>query len=144
VVYVHKASGRQSVWKVSINGGQPVQLTTDDSESPVFSPDGKLIACSYGNNRVAIIPADGGQPLKTFDIPTPFIIEPGFQWTPDGRALTYVETRGGVSNIWSQPVGAVLRSNSPTSNRTRSFLSPYHRDGQFAMSRGQETGDVVL
>jgi len=144
VVYVHKASGRQSVWKVSINGGQPVQLTTDDSESPVFSPDGKLIACSYGNNRVAIIPADGGQPLKTFDIPTPFIIEPGFQWTPDGRALTYVETRGGVSNIWSQPVVGGPPKQLTDFKSDEIFSFALSRDGQFAMSRGQETGDVVL
>lgn len=143
VVYVQQAAGQQSVWRVSIDGGQPLQLTNVDSESPVFSPDGKLIACSYGN-KVAIIPADGGQPLKTFDIPTPFIIEPGFQWTPDGRALTYVDTRGGVSNIWSQPVvgGPRKQITDFKSDEIASFA--LSRDGQFAISRGTETGDVVL
>jgi Tol biopolymer transport system component len=144
VVYVHQTSGRPSVWKVSIDGGQPVQLSNENSESPVFSPDGKLIACSYGNNKVALIPADGGQPLKTFDIPTPLIIEPGFQWTPDGRALTYVDTRGGVSNIWSQPMagGPPKQITDFKSDEILSFA--LSRDGQFAISRGMETGDVVL
>ena len=144
VVYVHHASGRQSVWKVSIDGGRPVQLTNEDSESPVFSPDGKLIACSYGNNKVAVIPADGGKPLQIFNIPTPFIVEPGFQWTPDGRALIYVQTREGVSNIWSQPVEGGPPKQLTDFKSDEIFSFALTRDGDFAISRGTETGDVVL
>ena len=144
VVYVHQASCRPSLWKVSIDGGQPVQLTNENSGSPVFSPDGKLIACSYGNNKVAIIPADGGQPLKTFDIPTPFGLEPGFQWTPDARALTYVETRDGVSNIWSLPVAGGPPKQLTDFKSEEIFSFALSRDRQLAISRGMETGDVVL
>ena len=144
VAYVNQAEGQQSIWKMSIDGGQPVQLTNRESDIPVFSQDGKMIACSYGNNKVAIIPADGGPPIKIFDIPTPFIIGPGVQWSLDGRALIYVETREGVSNIWSQPIDGGPPKQL-TRFKTDEILSfALSRDGQFAISRGTETGDVVL
>jgi hypothetical protein len=41
--YLNKAT----VWKVSIDGGPPVQLTDKASENAVFSPDGKQIVCMY-------------------------------------------------------------------------------------------------
>ena len=144
VAYVHEAGGQKSVWRVSIDGGQPLQLTNQESDIPVFSPDGKMIACSYGNNKVAIIPADGGLPIETFDIPTPFVIGPGVQWSLDGRALIYVETQEGVSNIWSQPIagGSPKQLTHFKSDEILSFA--LSRDGQFAISRGMETGNVVL
>jgi serine/threonine protein kinase/Tol biopolymer transport system component len=101
VVYSNANAAKTTLWKVSIDGGNPVQLTNRDSSSPVVSPDGKWIACRYVNkqsdspDRIAVIPFEGGEPTKLFDLPP-------VRWTSDGRALTYVERRGGVSNIWSQ------------------------------------------
>ncbi len=145
LVYAHDASGKSTVWKVSTDGGTPVQLTNSEAANPTFSPDGKLIACSYGNGKVAIIPSHGGQPLKVFDIPTPFIVEPGFQWTSDGRAVTFVDTREGVSNIWSQPlVGGPWKQITDFKSEDI-FAFAWSRDGkQLALARGVETGDVVL
>ncbi len=145
VVYVHENSGTPTLWKVSIDGGNPVQLTDKDAGNPVFSPDGKLIACSYGNGKVAIITSEGGQPRKVLDIPTPFIVEPGFQWTSDGRALTYADRRGGVSNIWNQPLDGGPPKQVTDFRSDEIFSFAWSRDGkQLALARGIETGDVVL
>jgi len=145
LVYVHESPGKPTLRKVSIDGGNPVQLTDKDAGNPVFSPDGKLIACSYGNGKVAVIPSDGGEPTKVFDIPTPFIIEPGFQWTSDGRALMYVDTRGGVSNIWSQSLDGSPPKQVTNFKSEQIFSFARSRDGrQLAFARGIETGDVVL
>jgi serine/threonine protein kinase len=145
LVYVHEDSGLPTLWKVPADGGDAVMLVDKPAGNPVYSPDGKLIACSYGNGKVAIIPSQGGDPVKVFDIPTPFIIEPGFQWTPDGSALTYVDTQERVSNIWSQPLdnGSPKKLTNFTSEEIISFA--WSSDGkQLALARGVETGDVVL
>jgi eukaryotic-like serine/threonine-protein kinase len=145
LVYVHDTFGKSTLWKVSTDGGTPVKLTDSEAANPVLSPDGKLIACSYGNGKVAIIPFEGGPPLNVFEIPTPFVVEPGFQWTSDGRALTFVDTRGGVSNIWSQPIAGGPRKQITNFQSEDIFSFAWTRDGkQLALARGVETGDVVL
>jgi len=145
LVYVHDAAGKSTVWKVPTDGGASVQLTSNEAANPVLSPDGKLLACSYGTGKVAIIPFEGGPPLKVFEIPTPFVIEPGVQWAADGRALTFVETRGGVSNIWSQPIAGGPRKQLTNFQSQEIFSFSWTRDGkQLAAARGTEIGDVVL
>ena len=145
LVYVHDAAGKSTVWKVPTDGGASVQLTSNEAAHPVLSPDGKLLACSYGNGKVAIIPFEGGPPLKVFEIPTPFVIEPGVQWAADGRDLTFVETRGGVSNIWSQPIAGGPRKQLTNFQSQEIFSFTWTRDGkQLAAARGTEIGDVVL
>ena len=70
-------------------GGKPVQLIEESSEGPpAVSPDNKLIAYLTADNgplRIAIIPFEGGKPLKTFDVPPTILRVVGLQWTPDGR-----------------------------------------------------------
>ena len=61
VVFCYKGD----MYKVSSDGGQAVQLTTQESyeSDPVWSPDGKQIAFAsdrYGNQDVFIMSADGG------------------------------------------------------------------------------------
>ena len=110
VVYHARTTGKfATLWKVPIDGGDPVELTDKPATFPVVSPDGKMIACNYGVDqgdlnrwRIAIIPFAGGQPLKTLDVPTYPMRQ--IQWSPDGRALTYLDVREGVSNIWSSPL----------------------------------------
>jgi Tol biopolymer transport system component len=103
VVYESTDSGRPVLWKVQSDGGTPVQLTNELSRAPAISPDGKLIAFYYWDElpgspiRLAIIPSDGGRPIKTFDFPG-IIHTRIVRWAPDGKALTYVANEGGVSN----------------------------------------------
>src|ERR1041384_6369783 len=54
--------------------------------------------------QLAIIPFDGGAPLKAFDLPPTTVIGVGLRWLPDGSALTYVNNQHGVSNICTQPL----------------------------------------
>jgi Tol biopolymer transport system component len=137
-----------TVWKVSIDGGQPVQLTDRFSQSPVFSPDGKQIACRYldqsnGQYQLAILPSEGGPPVKTFTIPNGAITTRG--WSADGRALIYGVTQKGVTNLWSQPI-----DGSPPKQLTNFaseiiFGFDLSRDGkQVALARGTQSSDVVL
>jgi Tol biopolymer transport system component len=106
VIYTGVGSGKPTLWKVSIDGGEPVQLTKTFSRLPRVSPNGKLIACFYSNeesgvrSRLALLPFDGGEPVKVF--PQTIYADYPAKWTPDGRALTYTDPS--LSNIWLQPV----------------------------------------
>ncbi len=152
VVYSsYTVTGKQVVFKVPIEGGDPVQLTDKLSPGPSVSPDGKLIACFYLDEtpnspwRIMVIPFEGGQPVKTIDIPPTVYPWKEVRWAADGRALTYIDTRGGVSNIWRQPLagGPLKQLTNFTTNQLHHFDSS--RDGkQFALARGTVVSDVVL
>ncbi len=139
--------GKPTLWKVAKDGGKSVQLTDYNSSVPAVSPDGKLIACRYwdetsNSQAVAIIRFAGGAPIHTFKIS---IHEwQRIRWTPDGSALTYVDIRGGVSNVWKQPLeGRPSQITFFTSDQIFSY--DWSPDGkQLACERGLETTDVVL
>ena len=70
VVFQSARSGPVRVWKVSIDGGEPVRLTDKWTANPTVSPDGSLIACFYREDqpnapiKVAIIPFAGMRPRQ--------------------------------------------------------------------------------
>jgi Tol biopolymer transport system component len=137
------------LWKMPIDGGQPTQITNKRSDRPYISPDGKFIACGYEteNNtpmKIAIIGIDGGPPVKVFNVPATVVVD-DLAWTPDGRAITYVYTTNGVSNLWVQRLdGTTARQLTDfTSDRISSFdFSP---DGKtLALARGNSRTDIVL
>jgi len=141
------ASGKPTLWKVSVDGGQAVQLTHVNSSVPAISPDGRLIACRFfdatdNSKKVAIIPFGGGTPIKTLGI----TIHPWqrIRWTTDGSALTYVDVRGGISNIWRQPLDGGPPSQLTFFKSDQIFSYDWSHDGkQLACERGLETTDVV-
>lgn len=108
LIYTDISSDKATLWRIPIDGGEPQQLTEPTTRTPSVSPDGKLIACFYldeqtsGQYKLALIPFEGGKPIKIF--PQPVSNNTNVRWTPDGRALTYVSTDKGVSNVWLQPV----------------------------------------
>ena len=151
VVYQSEDTGKLTVWKVSIDGGDPVRLTDYASAWPMFSPDGTLVTCACWDERVspqrwriAVIPSGGGRPSKLFDpAPTGSMLAPA-RWTADGRALTYVGSRDGVGNIWSQPLDGGPPKQLTDFKEDQIFCFDWSRDGKWlACSRGVENSDVV-
>jgi Tol biopolymer transport system component len=148
VIYSSWNSGRQALWKTSIDGGEPVQLTQKLTARPVVSPDGKWIACFYqdekGNgNRVALLPFAGGEPRVIEGMAYPeFLL---VRWSPDSHALTYIVTRDGVSNIWSQSIDGGRPRQLTSFTTDRIFRYAWSRDGRhLACERGQDINDIVL
>jgi serine/threonine protein kinase/Tol biopolymer transport system component len=147
VVYTDIGSDRQTLWKVSIDGGEPAQLTGTFSRVPSVSPDGKLIACFYSNEesgvrwRLALLPFDGGEPVKIF--PQPVYSAYPAKWTPDGRALTYMD--GGQSNIWLQPVAGGAPKKLTDFTNDLIFGYEWSPDGKrLACVRGIWERDLIL
>ena len=141
------------IFKVSIDGGTPVELAHGNVLTPVVSPDGALVA--YGRidgqgaaakSKIVVQKLEGGPPVKELDAP------PGFHelgWAPDGRALTYVRnTSGSVQNVYMQPLagGAAVQLTHFNSEPGAVYAYAWSRDGRkFAIARGRYNDtDVVL
>ncbi|HJZ81114.1 MAG TPA: LpqB family beta-propeller domain-containing protein, partial [Pyrinomonadaceae bacterium] len=152
VVFSPPRLGLLGAWKVSIDGGEPMQLTDKWTSNPTVSLDGSLVACWYRDDqpntltKVAIIPFTGGDPIKVLDLPRlSFTSDAGLRWTPDGRALTYIDTINGVSNIWSLPLDGGKPVQLTDFKTDQIFWFDFSRDGkQLALSRGTQTSDVIL
>ena len=151
VIFHSTRAGSIRLWKVSIDGGEPVRLTDKITFNPTVSPDGSLIACGYREDqpnmpiKIAIIPFAGGDLVKVLDIPQSLHGVAGLRWTPDGRALTYIDTINGVSNIWSLPLDGGKPVQLTDFKTDQIFWFDFSRDGkQLALSRGTQTSDVIL
>jgi len=92
IVFITNLTGRNNLWKVSSDGGWPVQLSqSDDRQSgAAWSPDGKWIV--FQSDRagdemydIYAIPSDGGAVVNLTN--TPDISETNAAWSPDGKWL---------------------------------------------------------
>jgi len=149
VVYHSFGSSGFIIWKVSIDGGEPVQVTDKFASFPAVSPDGKLIACYLRDpqtrvKKIALLPFEGGDPVRSLDLPQTADAGQSVRWTPDGRAVTYIDTRGLVSNIWLQPIDGSPRRQLTNFKTDRIFSFDWSRDGKLVCSRGVIDSDVVL
>jgi serine/threonine protein kinase/Tol biopolymer transport system component len=137
----------KTLWKVPIDGGASVQLTSTPSSGAAVSADGNLIACWYKRDktstwRIALIPFNGGPPARTYDVDRASIYP--LRWTPDGQAISYVDMGEAGSNIWSQPIsgGPPKQVTQLPSERILGF--DWSRDGQLVYLRIHNSQDVVL
>jgi Tol biopolymer transport system component len=152
VVFVSSQGGKDVLMRVPSEGGTASQLTDYNSGFSSVSPDGKWIACWYdsGQNQptsLAMVPIAGGQPAKVFPLPataTTTNAATPIHWTPDGRAISFINAMNGVGNIWEQPVEG--GSPKPVTHFTSDqiFYFDWSRDGRLALSRGTDTTDAVL
>jgi Tol biopolymer transport system component len=135
----------RNLWRVSIDGGEPVQLGENMTWSAI-SPDGKLIACVLAksgiSNDLAVLPIEGGAPVKVFD--AQLRLPARIRWTPDGRAVTYVSQRNGVVDIWSQPLGGGEPKKLTDFKADEIFSFDWSADNKLVISHGSATSDVVL
>jgi Tol biopolymer transport system component len=140
-----KVGPEKGIWKVPIDGGEPVRLNDADATTPSVSPDRKLVAYSYkrtpgGPSMLAIMPFDGGMNVREINVSVGET-----RWTPDGRSILFIRSQGGVSNLWSQPItgGPAAQMTHFKTDRIASFnLS---RDGRrVALTRHSMRRDVVL
>jgi serine/threonine protein kinase len=135
------------LWRVPTTGGKRVQLSDTECDGPGISPDGKWVACVLPDqNKFGVLSFETGSPTKVFDIPPTW--DGGccpLHWTPDGRGITYPDKRGGVGNLYVQPVsgGKPYPLTHFVSERIVWFA--WSKDGkQIAIARGTESRDAVM
>lgn len=105
VLYTRYDGDGPALWRMPVRGGEPTRLTTGAASWPSISPDGKFIACQWGKDSdyaergIAILPADGGEAIRSFSVPPRAALYNRLMWAPDGRSILYKdETQG----LWKQ------------------------------------------
>jgi Tol biopolymer transport system component len=159
VVYTHYKSD-VAIWKVSTDGGEPVQVTklSGAAHCPVVSPDNTRIAFVWWENpknnadpKIAIASFADGSLIKTLPAPVQKrekagrVAKHNIEWTPDGKAIDFIQLRHGVSNIWRQPIDGsppVQITFFETGRIANFAYSPDFK--HVALSRGNFASDVFL
>lgn len=145
-------TGKMTPWKVSTDGGPPIQLSDKQMQCDKASPDGKLVICGddfqpQGKWKIILLPIEGGEPVKVIEPPDGFFGVPG--WTTDGRGIVLLHNVSGSDNLWKLPLDGGppqpltnLKDSSLQSTLLRYAFSP---DGKMlAFTRSNSSSDMVL
>ena len=141
--------GKATFWKIALAGGDPQQLFDKTSSWAAISPDGKLVAIRFvddktNSNRIAVLPFEGGDPIATLEVSLNYR-DVGLGWTPDSRSIVYADARDNADNIWSVPVAGGSAKQLTKFINGLIFAFQVSSDGrQIAISRGTQTDDVIL
>lgn len=153
VIYAAPSNVKSTLWKVSIDGGTPTQIMDRKATMGVVSPDGKYIAYSYAEtadglappNRVAVIPFEGGEAIKTFPVQVSGTVLSVVQWANDGKSILYTVTENNATNIWSQELDGDPAKQATDFKDMLMTGFAWSRDGkQLACTRGNLVRDAVL
>lgn len=154
VVYHSPQSSKNGyIWKVSIDGGDPMRLVNQDALYPAVSPDGKMLACFVWDKNInsklelGVFSLETNTLIRKFDAPsTVKMVSNKLRWTPDGQALVFINDVNGVSNLWIQSLDGTkpkLLTNFKESQIFFDFAwSPNSQ--QLACVRGNITSNVVV
>ena len=140
--------GYGELWKVPLQGGEPVRLTHQPRYSArlSISPDAKTVAYTYSDPQVtpprgiALVPLEGEPKVTLLNIPADSV-----RWTGDSRSLLYSISQGGTSNIWERPIAGGAEKQVTHFTSELNSLFDVSKDGkQLAMQRVSSSSHVVL
>src|ERR1044072_2035358 len=154
VVYTSIDEVKPTLWRVSIDGGTPIQVTDHAAITSAVSPDGRSIAFTYPEstdprsvpNRIAIIPFEGGAPLKTLTLPLGGTVLTSIHWwSNDSKSIFYTATTNNVTNIWSAPLdGGPPKQVTQFRDMLITGFAWSHDGKQLACTRGALMRDAIL
>ncbi len=145
LLYESWRNGKIWVWKQPFAGGTPQPLLERTATNPTISPDGKWIAIyafdeASGRFEIAYVPIEGGEPTRLS-----YQVDAAFGWSPDSKAVLYVDNRNGVSNLMSQPLDGHPPKQITNFTEGTIFNFAWSADGkQLFLARGAVNSDVVL
>jgi eukaryotic-like serine/threonine-protein kinase len=142
----------RATWLMSVDGGTPRKMDLGNVTLSFLqiSPDGKMglyVAADADNPqsrpRSTIVPLAGGPPLYSFE--RMIGASTASIWSRDGHGIDFGVTRGGISDIWRQP----LPSGPPQqlTHFPSGFISGFAWSGDgktLFVARGPRTNDIIL
>jgi len=138
-----------TLWKVPAAGGEVVVVSQTRAFRPAVSSDGRMIAYHYLDsdlNRwgIGVVSFPGGSRVTRFNFP-PTVASRFVRWSPDRKSIAYVNSAGGVSDIWLQPISGGPAKQLTSFKAEEILAFDWSRDGRsLAFVRGVKTSDVVL
>jgi serine/threonine-protein kinase len=100
LVYDSDLRGTSDIYKVRLDGGEPIPLVTDSANefSPRWSPDGREVSF-YGpeGGEVFGVSAEGGRAVQLTKGPAAMATP---VWSPDGLRIAFGSVRGGHGEVW--------------------------------------------
>ncbi|CAN5558699.1 S41 family peptidase [soil metagenome] len=124
----------EDLWVANIDGSDPKRLTIDKGveSSPVFSPDGTMIAFSAqydGNTDVFVVPVNGGIPKRLTWHPGPDMVK-GF--TVDGKSVLFISKRSVFTSRYAQLYTVPVTGGFPTQiGIPNAYHASYSPNGKF-------------
>lgn len=148
-VYGSSNKGHPTLFKMAIEGGQPIPVSDKYQGVARLSPDSQWVAAAFEDPpkhiEIAVISVDGGQLQWPFDVPEGIDWDAHLGWTPDGRGVIYSVIRGGVSNLWIRSLSGGPPTLLTHFKEGRIFSFNWSPDGsQLVLARGSITDDAVL
>lgn len=145
----------QSILRLPIEGGEPTVVSKIPGSTirgtMRASPDGQFLAFPYDVNvprpgiKLAVISVNRRLVDKILDAPPGIYRESCLRWSPDGKGVQYLLTKGDVTNIWEQPLAGSSPKQVTNFTSGRIFDFNWSHDGkQLFLSRGEISSDVVL
>ncbi len=143
------------LYQVSIEGGEPTQITNLNTLFPQISIDGKHLACLFpaitddgkptNSIKLTILSAPDGKLVKQFNLSSTYNENISLSWTPDGKSISYSVKQNGVSNIWAQPITGSQPTKITNSQSDEIFRYAWLKNSQkLVMEKGIVIKEISL
>jgi Tol biopolymer transport system component len=139
------ASGTAGLFKIPVDGGEPVRLIEGTASNPVWSPNDNLIMYSgplvAGQAALHGVRPDG----VPVELPTVYVPRGAYRFLPDGRGLVFISTVEG-GDFWLLDLATKMKQRlTHLSNNGRLQTFDITPDGkQIVFDRLRENSDIVL
>ena len=154
VIFQRQITGteRSNIMKVSIDGGPAELFLSMEGQSlfqPRVSPDGRHITyISYDVNtfdkKLQIGSIENGR-FGKIERDLEYNLVERVQWSPDSKSLTLLTNRGGVPNLWRQPIDGSGAAPVTDFKSGRIFNFAWATDGRnLLIARGNTNNDLIL
>jgi len=146
-VFYNRVDG-QTLWRIPIEGGEPVRITDDYAYRPAVSPDGRFVAyfrfSPETNERlIAVRALDDSQAVRTLKLAAGRWTSPSLQW--DAGDVIYARESEGQVKLYQQAIDASPPQQIAAFAAEDDFTFSQSPDGgRFAFARGNWQHDAVL
>lgn len=148
--YLATGTPDSNLRKLPLVGGEPIAVGNHIVSRPALSPDGKWIAgfmahpANDERGQLTVLSVNNEAPPRTFFV-RQFFEQNWIQWSPDSRAIRYLDQQNGVMNLRSQPLDGGPSVPLTHFREEQIFRFAWSHDGQsLVCERGKKIRDVVL
>ena len=140
-----------TLWKVSTETGEEIEVSDQKIYRPAFSPDGSFVAffSHHGDkeNRagIAVMHIADKNTVKTLDFADPQSLPVRIAWSGDNRTLSYVTWSEQGNTLWEQSLNdAQPRYFADLGNEEVEYYSLAPDGSSYIFTRGKWLHNAVM